>query len=186
MGNAHSRPRRERSVLRALKRFARAKSVAVVVLATVACFGSVDVTEPNGDNSPTPSGGNTMSATIDGVPFTAFLITVTDAPSLLKIVGIAEVNGALRSIQLYVRGATTGTLLLGEPFQSEPGPHTSGWIFIQPDYWITGGDQSGPLTVTTLTADRIAGTFAFDAKGGSAQTNPPVRHVTGGKFDVRF
>ena len=48
---------------------------------------------------------------------------------------------------------------------------------------FSGG--SGTITVTTLTANRIAGTFSFDAPAGSGQATGTLQ-VRNGQFDVTF
>jgi hypothetical protein len=47
----------------------------------------------------------------------------------------------------------------------------------------TGG--TGTVVVTVLTANRVAGTFTFDAPASPGQGTTTV-HVTGGAFDVTF
>jgi hypothetical protein len=44
---------------------------------------------------------------------------------------------------------------------------------------------SGTITVTTLTANRIAGTFSFDAPAGSGNATGTLQ-VRNGNFDVTF
>ena len=47
----------------------------------------------------------------------------------------------------------------------------------------TGG--TGTVVVTTLTANRVAGTFTFDAPASPGQ-GTTTAHVTGGAFDVTY
>ena len=45
---------------------------------------------------------------------------------------------------------------------------------------------SGEVTITTLTAVEVAGTFDFIAPAAQAGTTPAVSHITNGQFDVKF
>ena len=148
-------------------------------MAASACGGSDKSTGPN-------NGGNTasdgaISATING---TAWRSTKT-ADRVSKsgnIYAIVSFNLPY-TISLGIAGLTApGTVNLnigtGQGSQAIIANSTGGWGTA-----FAGG--SGTITVTILTANRIAGTFSFDAAPGSGNATGTLQ-VRNGKFDLTF
>ena len=155
--------------------------------------GPGDITLPNG----------TMTARVNGQPWRAtFVVQATvsrQAPntiSLFQISGVDTVGTGInrpRQIIVTVAGlgvATPGTYQLMGP----SGGQTSsgqGQFTIMSSIWNTAvvpTMSGGTITVTSLTAERIAGTFSFTAP--AAASNPaadrqPVS-ITEGEFDIRI
>ncbi len=157
-------------------------------------FGLLVVGCGGGDGSPTGTGnggggGGTspMSATIDGVKWTASKSAVQvsgnatpTAQGTITISGVNTSTGFGLTISLsYVSAA--GTYPLGVNIGTNAGGVAT--VTESPNFWNTplnGG--AGTVVITTRTATRIAGTFEFTAApivGGGANAV-----VTEGKFDV--
>lgn len=152
---------------------------AAATMAASACGGGDKSTGPN--NGVNTVGDGAISATING---TAWRST--------KAADRASKNGNIYAIvsfnlpytlSLGIAGLTApGTVNLnigtGQGSQAIIANSTGGWGTA-----FAGG--SGTITVTVLTANRIAGTFSFDATPGSGNATGTLQ-VRNGKFDVTF
>lgn len=58
--------------------------------------------------------------------------------------------------------------------------------FVEGDGYVTNGmkDNPGFITITEMTTDKVAGTFAFALR--NAGDPDEIKQVTGGSFDVKF
>ena len=156
----------------------------VVLLGIGACGGGGD-----GDNGPDGGASGPFPAVVDGSAWAADEATigaqpVAAVPGSFVIVGSQVISSNdVRSISLSlynVRGP--GTYALGVL------PNVIGGIGTygqgggsSANAWITAlNGHAGSVTLTALTATRIAGTFHFDATDGASS----VRQVTQGAFDV--
>lgn len=154
-------------------------------LGGAACFGSVDVTKP-----PELDSSNFMMATVDGAEFRTEAIDVLREDGRISIIAIeaAQVeNQAI--IALYFPDGSTGTHALGSRTISGAVSGIYGQFAILPPtniVWTTDATRVGSVTITTLTADRIAGTFQFSAVADSASASPQIRTVTTGSFAAEF
>lgn len=142
-----------------------------------------------GDGPSGPGGGGSgpMSATVNGQGWTANAGTVAVGtsgaiPGLYTISGSQVSGGNARAISISLMNIPgPGTYPLGT------GAHVSGGTAIYAESaggWGTPlSGEAGSITLSTLTATRIAGTFTFVADavtGGAVGT----RSVTAGQFDV--
>jgi hypothetical protein len=155
------------------------RNVALIALATTAgCGGTDDGTGPTGQFS--------LSASIDGANWTsnagAETVGVTLAlPGMYTIFG-SQLGGFTIAISLANIGGT-GTYPLGV------GPSVAGGSVILSNTsggWATvqsGAD--GSINITTLTVDRIAGTFNFTVSALTG-TATGTKTVTNGQFDLRI
>ena len=148
-------------------------------MAASACGGSDKSTGPNnGVNAP---GDGAISATINGTAWrstkaadrasksgTIYAIVSFNLPYTLSL-GIAGLTGP---------GTVNLNIGTGQGSQAIIANSTGGWGTA-----FAGG--SGTITVTILTANRIAGTFSFDATPGSGNATGTLQ-VRNGKFDVTF
>lgn len=129
-----------------------------------------------------PSGGTTnapMSATVDGVAWSSPAASALYRNQIVSIAGI----GGTRSISVTVGLVTgAGTFSLGYPNQraASGGTATAGFGWSSN---LAGG--TGTTTITTLTANRVVGTFSFDAVPATQGATGTVR-VTNGRFDITF
>lgn len=149
----------------------------MVLLSAGACGGSSSTT-PTGNNNNNSSGP--MSATIDGAAW------ASQAPSASwknNLVVLAGIDNALTTTVTIGFGATTpGTYSIG--FANNFGG--TGIVIKSGKSWGTslqGG--TGSVTLTTLTANHMVGTFSFSAvASGGGATGTSV--ATNGKFDITF
>jgi hypothetical protein len=161
--------------------------VRALVLAVVgACGGS----GPNG-GGPSPGSGM-MTATIDGQafasdPHSAMATATSRAPGTYVMQGsrvTSPTDYLTLTVTLFNIAATgtyplgmTGVMFggIGNVFQTTPPATVASW-----DTPLSGA--SGTVTVSTLTASRIAGTFSFTAAPSTGATS--IRTVTNGSFDL--
>jgi hypothetical protein len=152
-------------------------AASLVVFALNACGGD----GPTGTNGNTNLGDGSMTANING---TAWRSTKagdkgSHSGTIYAVVGL---NGSY-TIALGIAGLTApGTVNLslasGNGSNAIVSNTVGGWSTA-----FNGG--SGTITVTTLTANRIAGTFSFDAPAGSGNSTGTLQ-VRNGQFDVTF
>jgi hypothetical protein len=156
---------------------ARALS-AILLLSIAACGGSDSVTGTTSNCGTT----TTISATIDGTAWCSPAAAASRGGTT-NIIAVAGIDlGLSASISFGVVAPATGTFSLA-PGNSTFGSATitksgKGWSSALP-----GG--TGSVTFTTLTANHVVGTFAFDGVAASGGATGTV-HVTGGKFDITF
>ena len=129
--------------------------------------------------SPPMPPARAMSASVDGVTWTAVSISTTPAePSSLVIVGT---DPAQTLVLLVPVGEGPGTQVIGGPTPLAAG------LTMDSQAWLASRTQggSGSVTLTTATSGRVAGTFEFTLAGRDGVT-PATRRVTSGAFDVTY
>jgi hypothetical protein len=152
---------------------------AIILVAASAACSSGGTDDDNNNNN---GGGGSLSATIDGTPFTALgtssVAQISDAGDFAIV--SANASGTGISLLLYNIGAP-GTYPLG----------VSGLVF-GGIATVTSGSSgwstplsglAGSVTVTAVSATHIKGTFSFTATplfGGAGAS----KTVTGGSFDL--
>jgi hypothetical protein len=158
--------------------------LALAVAAVMAACGG-DGGDPAG-----PGGGSGgLTAKIAGQPWSAEAISIAaqalGTPGGVMILGTQSTGGRSRSITitLYnVRGP--GTYALGVGMTAYGG---IGLVGDSGNSWITpSSGAAGSVTITALADGRIAGTFAYTAGPGRANTVGGNRAVTDGQFDLAF
>ncbi len=156
---------------------ARALS-ATVLLSIAACGGSDSVTGTTGNCATS----TTISATVDGTAWCSPAAGVSRAGNN-SIIAIAGIDlGLTASVSFGVVASAPGTFSVafgnntfGSATVTKSG---KGWSSA-----LQGG--TGTVTFSTLTANHVIGTFAFDAVPASGGATGTV-HVTNGKFDITF
>lgn len=141
---------------------------ATLVLTLVAC-GSDSPSDPL-------DLGASMSARIDGQAWNA-TIALGGPPDAFTAVSGSDGNR---------------TIAFAFPGNQGPGTFTIGGtvgvnanLTIGATQWVAGiQGGSGAITVTTISQERIAGTFAFTMEAAETGTNPSTRTVTEGQFDI--
>jgi len=150
---------------------------AICLLSIAACGGSDTVTGTTGNCAT----ATTISATIDG---TAWCSPAAGASrgnnSIIAVAGIdlgltASVSFGLVASAPGTFSVAFGNNTFGSATVTKVG---KGWSSA-----LQGG--TGSVTLTTLTANHVVGTFAFDAVPASGGATGTV-HVTNGKFDITF
>lgn len=150
----------------------RRNTAALALLFTLAACGE-DTAEPRLD-------GGQMTARIDGQAWTAS-ITMAVRTSPGGVISVSGSDQSNRSIGFAFLDAGTGS------YEIKTGTPTNALLTMGEQQWQVGGSSqgAGTITVTTLTDERIAGTFEFTAHPANANTTG-TRAVTQGKFDVKF
>jgi hypothetical protein len=154
-----------------------------VALAAGGCGGDADA-----------PGGAGFTATIDGKAWAAAPISIgslaSPVPGGIILLGSQNANGVSTSITITLNDITgPGTYALGVGpgvygGTASVGEGTGG---ANANVWETPLDGvSGTITLTSLGAGRIAGTFAFKAEAGRKNTAGGTRTVTDGRFDLAF
>jgi hypothetical protein len=158
----------------------RTLSLATALAFAVASCGDGGPTGPGGGN------GNAMSATIDGtdITFPSTGVTGVYVNNVLQIGGTSTTN-PVRQINIVLNNVTaTGTIGLNPPAAPNQALLTI-MINGQANVWTTAlPPATGSLTLTTLTADRVAGTFPFTGQAGPGTPATGQKSVTSGTFDI--
>lgn len=159
----------------------RPMSLAVILLLATAACGSDGPAGPGGPGGPD---NGTFSARIDNSNWSASAIM----PAITATAGGASAIGA---------GSQTFTMAFAWQDQQGTGTWTIGGSGSSVGFnaSLTSGTQqwvasviggSGTLTITTRTANRVAGTFSFTMVPVPGTSTTGTRNVTNGQFDVTF
>jgi hypothetical protein len=159
-----------------------------VMAGTVAAVG---LAACGGGDSGGPSGGGSgLTAKVDGVAWEAEPISIVAGamaglPGALMILGTDNSTGESRSITITLQNISgTGTYALGVGSDVIGG---SGLYGEAGEGWITENTgAAGTVVLTTLSANRIAGTFEYVADPGNNNPVGGTHHITQGKFDLPF
>jgi hypothetical protein len=150
-------------------------SCALALAATLVGCGSDSSTGP-GDDLPT---NGSMSARIDGTQWTANVgihaVRATGAIGFAGSDGQTLVSlGVAGGVGVHAIGGVTGAN--GTVTTSDS----------QRSWSAVSNKGSGTITITTLTEERVAGTFSFTAPPVETTDASGTRVVTEGVFDIRF
>jgi hypothetical protein len=150
---------------------------AIALVLAIGCGGG-------GSSSLTGTNNNLtgpMSATIDGTAWASPLPSAVYSANILSVAGIDL--GITKSVG-FVSGGVTGPGTYSLSFGNQLAGH--GTVTKAGQGWTSGVQGgTGTLTLTTLAAHHVVGTFSFDAVGASGGATGTV-HVTNGKFDITF
>jgi len=174
-----------RHLPRASRRFGARGSatltLAVAIALLSACGGGGDPVSP--DPSPGPGPGPTngsMTARIDGNSWSALSIQAISTASSSNIISIGAANLQAAFGFAWIDNGP-GTYTIGQAVGFNATLTVSA-----ANYTAAGSLGSGTLTVTTRTAERVAGTFSFTMVPSAGSSGTGTRNVTNGVFDVRF
>jgi hypothetical protein len=155
---------------------------AILLAATAACGGD------NGPAGPDEPGGNLLSATLDGSPWSAQpgTIVAPNAPALpgsLSFQGSTTSGGTARTVSIQLsRIPGPGTYPLGMNVNSATGGIAT--YVAGSQGWTTPlNGASGSITITEVGGTRVRGTFSFEAASMVPGSAPAVV-ATQGRFDV--
>jgi len=155
-----------------MRRHAKRWGASLLLFGLATCGGNSGLTDLDAS---LPSG--TMSASVDGVAWSAIEVQAVRAGGVVTIAGS---DLALLAVAFAFQGVA-GTYALG------PGHAATASVSDPSNIWAANDLQgSGTITVTTLTATRTAGTFSFTAPASPNSGPPATRVVTNGVFDVTF
>ncbi len=151
---------------------------AVALFATLACGGGSSTGPGNGNNNPLAS--EPLSAVINGVQWGSPAPSVSYKNNILAVAGIDLAITA--SISFGALAPVAGVYALS--YQNPVGG--SAIVTEGGKGWGTGfPGGTGTLTITALTAHRVAGSFSFTAEPASGGATGTVS-VTNGKFDINY
>jgi hypothetical protein len=165
------------------------RKVAVLMAAVVmACGGGGDDDDDGNPIGPPPAGGATngsFSAQVNGATWSATgTITVTRQPN--DFIGLGASGFAGSNAYAFVIGIGNATGPGTHSFDLSAGGDGSSMIIGSQTagYGTAFSGGSGSVTITTLTANRIVGTFSGTAVPSSGTGSSLA--VTNGRFDVTF
>ena len=149
----------------------------MVLLAVVACGGSS--TGPT-SNSGSNSCSTPLSATVNGAPWCSPLPQAIYSKSIVSLAGFDA--GLTSSIAIAVAATGPGTYPLA--FGNNIGGFAT---FAKAGQgWSTGlSGGTGSITITTLTANHIVGTFVFNAVPSNGGAQGTIQ-ATNGQINVTF
>ncbi len=165
----------------------RLRLAALVLLATttatLAACGSDSGTGPTG------GGSKSMQASVAGVQWTGnpLAITAVRSGTVLTIAGSDIKSGTATQINITLPNVTgAGTFQLN--------PNLAGQLALltittgaTASVWTTAlSPATGAISISTLTAARVAGTFSFTAQAGPGTPATGQRLVSSGTFDIAF
>lgn len=160
------------------------RALGVLLVLTIGCGGG----NPAGPGSASGSGTDfgTLTAVIDGVPYTGVINTAANANGTLRIAS----NSAdlTRSVSFAAPAAVgTITVFLGSAISFNVMTTTGSTVI---GSWAAAGQfGSGTLTITSLTSSGASGTFSFSAPpapAGSGGQATGTKVVANGIFTARF
>lgn len=160
-----------------MNQWIRGGTAALMLVAAAACGGDSNGPDDDDDNNP---GQGTMSATVDGISWTANLaVQATYSGGTLAFAGTGQASG--KQIQLN----------FSVPFVNTTGPYPLGTglfptVVITIDgvaYVASLAGGTGSLNVQTLTATSASGTFTVTGIGSGGVGS---KSATGGSFSVTF
>jgi hypothetical protein len=150
-------------------RLSALRAIGLVLAVGVAACGSDD---PVG-----PSDAAAMSARIDGQVWSPSFAVATVPPTSSGFAAVSSSDGTT-TIGFAFPGAA-GTYEIGAS------TGTNGNLTIGSVTWVaSAGVGSGTIVVTSLTSERVTGTFEFTMAASGA--TPATRVVTNGQFDVEL
>jgi hypothetical protein len=151
-----------------------------LLLVATSCGGGGSNVTGTGNNAALLNG--TFSASINGTSWSAAgRVAVTHSVSNSLIIAGASLTYTISFALINATGPGTYSLVYTTttvPSFAILSGNGAAWTTN-----TTGG--TGSVVVTTLTANRVAGTFTFDAPPSPGQGTTSA-HVTGGTFDVTY
>lgn len=165
----------------------RTIALAATLAFTLAACGDDGGTGPSGNT------GSQMSATVGGQPFNppslAVQGTYTAAQGLLNFAGSHTSGGVTTMVTINILGVNgTGTYQLNPNFAGSFGQvsTTNGQVNGTAVWSTVLSPGTGSVTLTTLTADRAAGTFQFTGQATPGNASTGQKTVTSGTFDLKL
>jgi hypothetical protein len=163
----------------------RLTTLLALALAVASCTDLV-VDEPFTGNQGNPLiASGTLSATIDGVPFTSSAVIMTQNNQVIKFTATMDA-GTANARTLVLQLAKTGDTNQG---LGSLGPGAYGMLSFGTESVLWTTLTTGPIGVARLTAlnsQRATGTFSFQARAALGSTSPATRQVVNGVFDLNY
>lgn len=137
-----------------------------------------------GKSSSSTGPGNTtltngsFTAKVDGANFNAISAVVSVSGT---IASVGATNAAGQTIGFAWMGPGPGTYTI-----SQIAPHNGIYVAGQAGWVASVVGGSGTITITTQTANRVAGTFSFTMIPSQGTTASGNKNITQGTFDLTF
>ena len=189
-----------RTKRRTLSRMSRQKWLRwnVTALSFVALLASACSPTTPSSTSDCVSKGS-VSAQIDGVAWSAACVNSAKSVDLRYVEVLGNTLDGTQRMTFRVYATQPGTYLLGGPELAPVGMGSSAslnlgcqrpgscpaWI-VAPCCGQPGGNGSGTIVITDMTATSASGTFSFDLVANSGTGATGARVVTNGRFNVIF
>jgi hypothetical protein len=129
---------------------------------------------------------NSITATVDGSPWNG-----SSTALAMRSSGFISVTGTVAS-NTYIAfafpdgGPGTYSIPNAVGMNFNYGEYSTGRLWQALGMGTLGGVGAGSVTVTTLTAERVAGTFQFTAPAAASSGATGTRTITNGAFNVRY
>lgn len=143
-----------------------------------------------GDGGTGPTGGSkSMQASVQGVQWTAnpLAISAVWSGTALTLAGSDLKSGTSTQVNITLPNVTgTGVFQLNPNFAGQVAllTITTGTT---PSVWTTAlSPGTGTISLSTLTNERVAGTFSFTAQASPGTAATSQRTVSSGTFDIAF
>jgi hypothetical protein len=154
---------------------------AMLLLAFVTACGDGGPTEPAGN------GKGSITARVDGSAWNGSAAAIASRSTGFIAVGGTAGSQSNITFAFPADGAGTYSIPNAVGMNFNYSEFSTGHVWQALAMGATlGGIGSGTVTVTTLTAERVAGTFAFTAPAAANSSATGSRTVTNGVFDIRF
>lgn len=155
----------------------RARSVAPLLLIMTLALDGCGGDDPLGPELPSLTGS--MSARVDGQPWSAAIATASVTGDILAFAG-SDANNVTIGMALLLAGP--GTYSVGPTFPTNATYSEGGT-----GQWAAGPSRgSGSITLATFTNDRATGTFTLMLEPDAGNSETSDRSITQGRFDVTF
>jgi len=146
--------------------------LAGVLLLLAACGNGETVLQP-------PTTG-TLTAEIDGLSWQASADVTVEVEGGFASISGSDTQGILLAFDFPLdQGA--GSFTVGQAFGPTASLSDGGLVWS-----ATAGAGTGVVSLTTVTDDRLVGSFQFGLVAVTEGTEPPTRTVTQGAFDVTY
>lgn len=163
--------------------------LATVLMLSIACGSSPS--SPTGSIGSSGGGGSTsgkgtLTATVDGVAYTGVINAATLTNGNLNI---TSNNSALTlSVNFATSGAAVGTTSINAASPMQMQVITTNGSTVTGVWFASAVGGSGTLTISSLSATGVSGTFSFVAVASPTSPLPVAgtKTVTGGTFSATF
>lgn len=164
----------------------------VVVLASISCGNSTS--GPSGGGIVQSCAGSgfsgTMTATINGQSFAATCLLLASSSNNIVALGGTDISAnnktTYQDISIAIVATAPGTYSLASLASGLPNPNNASYSIGGSQQWLAGSGFGGTssVTITTLTATSVSGTFSITFAAGPGGSG--TKTLTNGAFNITF
>ena len=159
--------------------------VAVAVVALSGCGG-----DKNGGTGPLPVGTGAMAARVGGSSWNATQVIAVRGQD--GTIGVSGTDVSTYNVAFHVKAAAGGSYPI--PDCTGPGGSDTGtnggaatrWPSAGTGVWGSDCSHNGSVTITSLTADGVSGTFNFELAAAPGSGATGGLSVSAGTFSAKF